>query len=474
MASDDSQGRGNADTNMSSSNDSLWESGGKVPISVGPRSSQNMSQKSKRRRRTFAELCRDFVCGVNGCDRRYASAHALQQHKRIKHQQDNASAQINVTAMKKRAAADVLPLLSLVSGQKSSPTSGMNRQLSETGSGMDGMEHRERHMASQQYSYDEPYSSHGRMGHESGHYPSDMREAHEDLHGDYKPRHMDSYYEHEMDNQYHHAPSSYHHHRPGYDGAPCTGPCCEHNPTAQTPHHYDPGHKYPPQSPHKAGMSRPHPFSASTHPEDGNFSNSSRNRDSSPYEGKAYSAPPHRSSRMEPAYSHNYYQGSSSRYEPYHGGPQRHGVPSPNASYHRAADGEWEGEHYARGGGNELKYGRGYYPSREYNEGMVADAAGRETRRHSPYMHRMRSSSADGADVYGHRDSSHYRPEEWAQPKRDVRPMVVEEDEREYEREGGRPGRATNMPSRTILEQPHPRGHWNPVMQEPTSFTAAV
>eukprot|EP00123_Amoebidium_parasiticum_P008299 comp18714_c0_seq1/m.20458 comp18714_c0_seq1/g.20458 ORF comp18714_c0_seq1/g.20458 comp18714_c0_seq1/m.20458 type:complete len:305 (-) comp18714_c0_seq1:340-1254(-) len=38
-----------------------------------------------RRRRTFKELVRDFACDVTGCNRVYASFHALKQHKRIKH-----------------------------------------------------------------------------------------------------------------------------------------------------------------------------------------------------------------------------------------------------------------------------------------------------------------------------------------------------------------------------------------------------
>ncbi|KNC80900.1 hypothetical protein SARC_06757 [Sphaeroforma arctica JP610] len=46
---------------------------------------QHTGQKKGRRRRTFAELSREFTCTYPDCARPYASAHSLQQHIRIKH-----------------------------------------------------------------------------------------------------------------------------------------------------------------------------------------------------------------------------------------------------------------------------------------------------------------------------------------------------------------------------------------------------
>jgi len=45
-------------------------------------------QKQKRKRRSFSELKRNVVCPHKSCKRRYASAHALHQHIRIKHAGD--------------------------------------------------------------------------------------------------------------------------------------------------------------------------------------------------------------------------------------------------------------------------------------------------------------------------------------------------------------------------------------------------
>eukprot|EP00123_Amoebidium_parasiticum_P010755 comp20296_c0_seq1/m.25484 comp20296_c0_seq1/g.25484 ORF comp20296_c0_seq1/g.25484 comp20296_c0_seq1/m.25484 type:complete len:345 (-) comp20296_c0_seq1:144-1178(-) len=70
---------------MNLSNGVLRTETGRMYLPIRWRSKLSLCPKKPRRRRTYAELNRDFVCAYNRCTRKYATLHSLNQHTKRKH-----------------------------------------------------------------------------------------------------------------------------------------------------------------------------------------------------------------------------------------------------------------------------------------------------------------------------------------------------------------------------------------------------